>query len=40
MRKNVRLAQGVDLLVNLLIFETHNSSFENAKMNVDNLLSN
>lgn len=30
------LAQGVELQVNFLIFETQNSSFENAEMNLDN----
>lgn len=34
------LAQGIELQVDLLIFESQNSSFQNAEMNLDNPLSN
>lgn len=33
------LAQGIELKVELLIFESQNSSFQNAEMNLDNPLS-
>lgn len=34
------LAQGIELQVDLLIYESQNSSFRNAEMNLDNSLSN